>query len=207
MTIATYAELIAEVPLWLRRTDLTARIPGFVLMTEAALNRGVRARRRIGRATATINGEFEALPANFGGPRSFKLTTGNQPELRYISPEAMATVKDMETTTSTGEPKAYSVVGDEFEFYPVPAGDYAARLTYLRKLTPLAEGVPANWLLTDHPDVYLAGCLWHGFAFLKNDLATQWEAKFNALIEEINGASVMESMGGVLNPNPSMNVV
>lgn len=201
--IATYSDLLAELTLWLRRPDQTARIPGFVFLTEAAFNRNVRARRKIGRASATISTEFAAVPTNYAGPRTFKLTTGNQPEVRYVSNEQMALLKDAQPTTCTGAPAYYTTVGDEFEFYPVPDAAYTAQLSFYSKIPDLATN-STNWLLSDHPDAYMAGGLWQGFAYLKNaDLATQWEAKFMSLVDEINTASIGESMGGVLTMMPS----
>lgn len=201
--IATYIDLLAELALWLRRPDQTARIPGFVVLTEAAFNRNIRARRKISRASATISTEFAAVPTNFGGPRTFKLTSGDQPELRFVSPEQMALLKDEQVITCSGTPRYYSMVGDEFEFYPVPDAAYTAALSFYSKIPDLATN-STNWLLSDHPDAYMAGGLWQGFAYLKSaDLATQWEAKFMSLIDEINSASINESMGGVLTMLPS----
>jgi hypothetical protein len=42
MTIATYAELVSEMGDWLNRTDLTAKIPTFVRLFEARMNRRLR---------------------------------------------------------------------------------------------------------------------------------------------------------------------
>jgi hypothetical protein len=44
MAITTYAELQAAAANWLVRGDLTARIPEFITLAEARLNRVLRAR-------------------------------------------------------------------------------------------------------------------------------------------------------------------
>lgn len=208
MTFANRSELVTEVEARLRRPDQTARTGGFIRLAEAEMNRKVRARRKVVRAAAIISDEFSAVPDDFGGARTYKMTGASQPELRFLSPEAMAQAKDGWVSVETGQPVAYAIVGDEFEYFPVPDGEYTGILTYYSKLPALVEPTDSNWLLADHPDAYLAGALWHGFAHLKNaDLASQWKGVFDAAIEEINAASVMESMGGMLNPTPNMSVV
>jgi hypothetical protein len=42
MTIATYTELVSEMGDWLNRADLTAKIPTFVRLFEARMNRRLR---------------------------------------------------------------------------------------------------------------------------------------------------------------------
>ena len=70
MAITTYAELQAAAANWLVRGDLTARIPEFITLAEARLNRVLRARLAEVEAslTTTPGARTLALPSGFSEP-------------------------------------------------------------------------------------------------------------------------------------------
>ena len=64
-TIGNYDDLVAMVGNWLDRDDLTDRIPEFVALLEARLNRLLRTVMQETPATWAITGEEYALPDDF----------------------------------------------------------------------------------------------------------------------------------------------
>lgn len=63
--MTTWAQLQADFPAWAKRTDLAARLPGFVALAESRFNRRLRVRQQEESFSGTIdaNGEL-ALPAS-----------------------------------------------------------------------------------------------------------------------------------------------
>ena len=155
MAFDTYSDLLAEVATRLGRPDLAPEIPGYVALAEARLRRVLRTRNMVARASAVLDGPFSAVPGDFAGVVSFRLSGPEATELESAAPAEFALRAD----GSTGRPRLYAVIGGEFAFHPAPDGDCAAELTYRRKLPPLSDGEPRNWLLTEHPDAYLYGAL------------------------------------------------
>lgn len=201
----TYTGLAATLVNFLHRSDLVAKIPDYVTLAEAEMNRAINVRRQISRSMATISTEFANLPADFSGIRTFRLTTGTNPELFNISPEQMADKKDRNPTV--GQPQYYSITGQEFEFYPVPDGDYTAMISYYQGLPGLvANGT--NWLIVTYPDVYVKGALKYAFTDIKDDdRAAAADSQFQAAMGAVNDQSIFESFGGSLQSSPSGMVI
>ena len=58
---ATYTELVAEIEAYLKRTDYTVRIPTFLALTEARLNRLLDDPEMEVRATSIGTGQYLSL--------------------------------------------------------------------------------------------------------------------------------------------------
>ena len=97
MAIGTYAELQTAVANWLDRGDLTARIPEFIDLTEARMNRVLRLQLMVNVDTTTLGGASTlvagtrdyALPSGYLQMMDFVLTTDPITSLSYITPENM----------------------------------------------------------------------------------------------------------------------
>lgn len=173
MALDTYSGLKATVADFLNRTDLTAAIPGFITLAEAQINRRMMkdgpVRQMMARADATIDDEYVAVPTDFLGTRAIYMTDADPAYLlQYLDPEKMIDIKSR-TVTPSGPPKNFSVVGSEFQFYPWAGGSYAGELTYWQKIPALSDTATSNWLLTDHPDIYLYAALLQSAPYLKDD--------------------------------------
>lgn len=171
MAITTYAELQTAAANWLGRADLTSRIPEFIVLFEAKFNRTMRVLEQEKRnATFSITGEYVAVPTDFIELRSMHLTTDPKRPLRLMPPDTQVDAYN----SGTGIPIFVSVTGHTtidgtkaFRFAPVPDATYTAVLTYYARLSALSGAV--NWLLTNHPDVYLYGTLLEASAFVQDD--------------------------------------
>jgi len=182
MAITSYTELQAAVANWLDRDDLAARIPEFVALAEAQMNRLLRSRGATGRSTATVSTEFSALPADFAQAISLRVRTASDwDELSPVDQDTMSGYP-----AATGSPRLYSVVGGELRLYPAPDADHTVEMTYFSKVPALGAANAANWVLASHPDAYLYGTLVHSAPLLRDaEILGTWKALSDAAIEQI----------------------
>lgn len=202
---ADRSELIAFVTADTHRSDLSASMTTFLALGEADINAALTVRPMIERWSVTIDAEFLAFPTDFAGARTLRLTGGTRRRVRYLTPDQMATLKGSESVAQAGEPQYFTVLGDEFEFYPDPDGEYAATLTGFLAVTALTSDSSTNWLLAKHPGVYVAAMKRHIYRRARNaeeraladdDLATQ--------IDLIHRKGLAESYADDLTPSAGM---
>jgi hypothetical protein len=188
MALTTYNELKSSVADWLNRTDLTAVVPDFISLAEAQIERTLRTRQMIVRATAAIDTEYSAVPADFLETKSIKLNTNPVTALAFDSIDAMDLMKSTRYL-SPGKPQYFSIVGGQIRVLPVPDNSYTAELTYYAKLTKLSSTVSSNWLLASSPDVYLYGSLMQASPYLKDDARIPvWSSMYTSALEAIQVA-------------------
>ena len=184
MSISTYSELKTAVANFLARTDLTTQIPDFIQLAEARMSRELETRSQEKRATATLtaNDEFVALPTDLREVREVKLNTSPNTVLEYRSPTAL----DSQFSGAGGKPLAYSIIGDEIKFRPIPDSAYTAEIIYIGSLSALSDTNTTNNILSRHPDAYLSGALAEAYVYLMDDTRAQlYDTKFGRAIEEI----------------------
>ena len=165
MALSTYSELKTSIANFLNRSDLTTEIQDdFIKLTEADFNSKLRVRKMIAQSTLTIDSETEALPTGFLQVRDFYILSGSTKyPLRYMTPSQMDQVKG---TSVTGIPQAYTILGDTFRFTPKPDSSYTSYINYYKKFDALSDSNTTNFILTDHPAIYLYGSLFHAANFL-----------------------------------------
>lgn len=159
MTIATYAELVTEIEAYLDRSDYTARIPTFIRLTEARLNRLLDDPDMEVRATAAATGQYTTLPADF--KRLIGISTGGPYyNLKQVSGSAITSLDQ----TNVGDPRYYALVDGSISFAPINS-TVPMTMLYAQTIPALTEAAPSNWLLTRAPDVYLYGALMQAHMF------------------------------------------
>ena len=85
-----------------------------------------------------------------------------------------------------GQPRYFTVFGDEIELAPTPDAAYTIEMVYRRTIPPLAANDP-NWLLTLAPDLYLYGALLESAPYIKEDGRIQtWGLGFSSALNELN---------------------
>jgi len=183
MAITTYAELQAAAANWLVRADLTARIPEFIVLAEARLNRVLRARLAETEAalTATVGMRTVALPAGFSEALMLWIVRA---EGRTALPFLEASL--IGASSLWGEPGAWTLDGGMVAFDRPCDQAYALTLRMLVAFA-LSDAAPANALLAEAPDVYLFATLCEAGPFLRDmELAGAYEAKLDRAIAELN---------------------
>ena len=187
MALSTYTELKTTIANWLNRSDLTSEISDdFIVLTEADLNAKLRIRQMHAQTTITINAETETVPTGFLQVRDFYiLSNGQKFPMTFISPAQMDSVK---ASSTTGVPSSYTILGSTFRFAPRPDSTYSGVLNYYKKFDPLTSINQTNYVLTDHPAVYLYGSLFHAANFLGGfdpNQVQQWSQMYQTALERI----------------------
>ena len=187
MALTNYTTLKASIANWLNRSDLTDEIADdFIVLTEADFNSKLRVRKMIAQSTITIDSETESIPTGFLQVRDFYILSGSTKyPLRYMTPSQMDQVKG---TSVTGIPQAYTILGDTFRFTPKPDSSYSGYLNYYKKFDALSSTNATNFILTDHPAIYLYGSLFHAANFLGGYNPQQvqtWQQMYATALERL----------------------
>ena len=199
MSFDTYAGLKTEIANLIDRTDLTAKIPGWITMAEASMNRVLKTRQMIERVTITASGASYPIPAGFAGAKSFRGPTG--------TPMVFEPIEAFDARTDiTGTPTHFSVAGDRFLFNPIPGSATSLTLLYRRRLDALGSVNATNWLLEENPDAYLYGAAVHSAPYLAEDeRIAVWQGLFQAAIRDINADALTQNMGATLQTASGIN--
>lgn len=183
MAIGTYQELLDAGANWLHRTDLTARMPEFVSLAEAKMNRLLKTAEMETSTTLTAAASV-ALPTGFVQARRLRLNDGGV----YTDMQLVSLTPSLNNGQG-GTPQVASIQGSNLIPRPPPAAgtSYTFALDYLAKFTPLSASAPTNWILTNHPDAYLYGMLSHSAPFLGADARLSvWAQLFLDALDDIN---------------------
>ena len=202
MALSTYSELKSAIANWLNRTDLTDEIADdFIKLTEADFNAKLRIRPMEQIDTITIDSETETVPTGFIAVRSFYILSSSvKYPLEYITPANMFETRG---GSRTGKPRAYTIESDNetetFRFGPSPDTSYTGYLSYYKAISALSVSNTSNWMLANHPAVYLYGSLYHAANFLGGIDQTQlgqWLQMYSTALERCENNDRQDSYGG-----------
>ena len=185
MAITDYASLQASVANWLHRSDLTSVIPDLVAMAESRINRTLKMRVM----------ETEVPLPFAAGDRAVQLPTGFiEPLAVWYAPNATTPrtallfklPQDIPVSVASAMPRYWTVDGGNVALdAPLADGSYIITMRY-RQSFALSASSPTNWLLTNHPDLYLFGALLESAPFIKDDDRTVlWQDRFDRALNEI----------------------
>ena len=200
MALSTYTELKDAIADWLDRSDLTARIPDFIALAEARINRELRIRPMEVRSImyTTSGQKYFNLPGGYIQMRNIQLNTNPTQPLEYITPEMLDRLYGSNTT---GKPKAYTLIGDEIQLSPIPDSAYELEMAFYEKFTSLGDGtsgtVTSNWLTKNAPDILLYGALMEAEPFIKNDeRVAVWLNGYGNAIDKLQKADQRDRHSG-----------
>jgi hypothetical protein len=200
MALSTYGELKTSVAAWMARADLTTTIPDFVTLCHKQLMRDLRGHLRLQkRDTAfSVTSEYVACPTDFLELVSMHCNSSN--------PKFAVQFMDSDTGTNryqaiAGVPAYVSLVGsasnvENFKFSPPPSGTYTMTLEYYASLPFFASDAATNWILTDHPDLYLYGSLVQGSGYLEKPMIDRAKAGYDMALGSCMGAGRRTRWGG-----------
>jgi|TARA_R110000824_G_scaffold92368_5_gene224176 hypothetical protein len=166
MALSTYTEVKTAIANWLNRSDLTTEISDdFIKLVEAEYNSKLRIKAMLtSDSSFSITGETVAVPTGFLQIRDFYIVSGSAKySLTYMPPTQMDQIKGGSTS---GRPTVYTILGSNFRFAPTPDATYTATLNYYKAIDALSGSTATNYILTNHPGVYLYGSLYHAANFL-----------------------------------------
>ncbi len=180
-----YSELKTNIADYLNRSDLTSQIDIFIDTTEAELNRKVRDKDMIKRATATADAQYLTLPDDWLEVINVEIQSGDFSPLLQQSMESLDVFRKA-NDDSSGQPKYFAIVDGTLELAPTPDTSYTLQLTYYGKITALSDSNTSNFVLASHPDVYLYGALKQASIYLmEDDRVALFTSQFEKALEEM----------------------
>lgn len=183
MALSTYSELQATALDVIGRTGdaaLTAYAPVAVLLAEAKINRKLRVMEMEANATGSSTNGVIALPTDFAGWR--RVEASPYGPLQFQEPDYLAA---RYPAGEGGIPTFFTIQGTNLITYPAYTGDVS--LDYYQRIPALSDTAPTNWVLTNHPDIYLFLTLSELNAYAKDaEAALMWNQRGITAVEEVN---------------------
>lgn len=188
MAFTNYSDFKSTVSSYLARSDLDSMIPAFITMAELRLSRDLRIRSNLKVVTtATVAGDATVqIPDDFNQIRDLHLETNPISVLKYQTPSIF--YRNAKPST-IGQPRFYTILGNEFQFSPVPDGAYTLQMLYYAVPTPLSDLNPTNLWLSNCPDLLLYATLGEAEPYLMNDqrIAT-WAALYQKGVDSLTAS-------------------
>ena len=200
MAITTYSELKSAVTNWMTRGDVASQAAECISLAEAGLNREL----------SPI--ETDATLAGVVDSRSIDISA-----LSMVEPIALflaqsgydeVELKPMDDGTfpyvvTSGYPRIWAIDGTNIDFDRPLDTAYPFRFRYRQRFA-LSDAAPTNWLLTNHPDVYLAATLVWGGVFIQDDpAASRWVSLLNSALPSVRNI-IVQSRRGTLSVDPAL---
>lgn len=182
--IQNYADLTSAINKWMDRDDLGDEMGTFTRLVESEINRRLsrnRVRPSLNTASYTTDGD---LPVRYlTAVDMIMIRDGYNYRLEEIDISKAALIKARNQDLEQPDYLNYAVIGNKIEFIPALKGGDQVVFTYIEQLQPLNEVQTQNWMLNNHPDVYLYGCLAHAAAYEVDDgRGGQWLSLFDDLL-------------------------
>lgn len=183
-----YTALQNAVKGWLfDRDDLDDRIPEFIALAESELNRRLRTRQMVNRSRIVADDRYVALPSDWRNAWNIQRVSDDKP-LEYKSPVELDRWRQQENW-GIDEPIFYTLFGDTLELAPAPTTEDTVEIEmiYFASVPALSDANTDNWLLQEHPDLYLYGALKHTAPFLLDDERLPvWDNLFETALATAN---------------------
>jgi hypothetical protein len=190
--VTTYSGLVASVQSWLNRSDLTAKVPDFIALLEARLNRELRVPDMEEVTTLVLTDGAVDLPTDFLEARHLYINGATDYDL---TPKPLSVFRSLYPTMTGCHPTIYAVADGQITV--APSSDDTLTLHYYQKLNPLSADNETNWLIVSHPDVYLWGALVMAEAFLWDDERVPgWKSLWDEAIGSLEKHGTKKRNGG-----------
>lgn len=201
-TITDYDSLVTAATEYLARdqdTTLIARIPTFIQLGEAKLNRVLLHPSMETRSTTTVDTgsdepEFISLPSDFQSMRRVRLSSvTGKPRLSFMSQTQIDDYRYSIDNVSD-QPIYFAITGNELELAPTPNEDYTIEMVYRANIPALSASNTTNWLLTLAPDLYLYATLLESAPYMKDDgRIAVWGMAFQTVLDQLNTHGMRQS--------------
>lgn len=205
--ITTYATLQTEVLGFVGHTgdtDLTAALPTLIQLAEGELKDDIRARKMTCSGTFTIRQDGETLPEYYG-----EMDSWYHDGPTYYGPIEICTLEQLADFKArigdTGVPQyaALTLDGERVFFAPEPDATYITRMAFKMTITNLSGTNTTNWLLEDHPQVYLYAVARQVGKWLKDrEMSAEYEQELEKLLDKMYISGSRKQFSGRLKGRP-----
>jgi len=187
MAITSYGTLKTAIASRIDRADQTTAIEDAIDAATMRLTRDLRVYDQEARSNNTLESEWTTMPSDFNGVRLVRTQSGDL--LEYHTPESFQR-KVMQGATPN--PPIYTIEDAQIRVLPAPSEDSPlnVQIVYHQKLPELSDSLDTNWLLTDHPDIYLAASMVEILLHLRDEeRAMVWEQRLQQMLVQAIVAS------------------
>lgn len=189
MSISNFGELKTAVETWRERIgadEILGNAADFIRLGEANLSRKLKLKNSWVNTplTGTVDSRNLTLPLDFAQPRWLKMLVGST----YVALKKQSS-EDMFYIASSGTPFGWTINGLNIELdRPASSGYLSYQFRYRQRFALADSALPSdtNWLLTYHPDIYLAAVLlWSGLLIKDADIQI-WKPILMQGIRDLN---------------------
>jgi hypothetical protein len=188
MAITNYSELQTSITKWLSRTgdtNLATLGVDFIMLAEAKFNRGFRTRNMETATSLTPTAGVCTLPVDYLELRRIYIDTDTPIELEYLTPENFYLKYPIMSNDGVSPSRYYTIEGSSVILSESTTSNNI-KILYYQKIPALSISNTTNWLLTAHPDLYLAESLSEAYDVIKNEaLAQKWLNKSMLIGQQI----------------------
>ncbi len=156
--------LLTEFEAYIKRSFNIDRQDTFIQLSELRIQRDLRARENLVKATLIPVTNLIDLPADFIDLRELSAKNGN----RVVVLSSVGRHRLSIATSQTGFPVVYSIMGNQVEVGPITIPPEFT-LWYWQKQAPLLTTTNTNTLLTAYPYVWLYAMLIEGAVYIQDD--------------------------------------
>lgn len=192
--ITSYSTLVSAIEDRMNDTALDSYVDEFIQMAEAMFNRRLNCIDMEGTATIASDNDLP-LPTDYKGSMTIRIGNDKAP-LKQLGPDDF----QEKWRDTTGEPENFAIFGGIIHLGPDPGStSYTVTMTYLRTLTALSSTNTSNWLLEQHPDLYLYGSLLHAeFRGWNDERLPLINSAVEQMIAEINVHDARKRRGNLI---------
>lgn len=193
MTLATKAELRADVGNWLNRSsdaDFLARFDSFLALAEGDFGTKLKSKVNERRLTAPLNEQWEANPAGSQAIKSISILSNGAYQssgpLEFLSYQEAIRLYG---SNAAGQVCAYTKVGTQIGFFPAPSTTSTITfeiIAYVRP-DPLVAEDSDNEILLTYPSIYLYGVLLQAAPYYgREEDLVRWGQLYGQAIADAN---------------------
>lgn len=201
MALATYSDLQGQVSNWMANSGMTAQAADLITLGEAHLNRELPAVQTDVTLTGTLdNRRIDVSAHSVVSPLALYLIDPSTSDETEITQKADGTFPH---TNTSDTPSIWAMDGENIDFDCPLDVAYTFRFR-IRQRYALSDTATTNWLLTNHPDVYLAAVLvWSGLYKRNSGIATDFASVLREGIRSIKNV-IMEQNRALLTIDPAL---
>lgn len=199
MAIATYSDLKTAITTWMARAELSGEAADFITLAEARLNRELRGLDVDAALTGVIgSSDLDCTAISINEPVTlFLVDTAGDVELVQRSKGTMP------IASANARPSEWAMNGSNISLNAPCDEAYTFRLVYAPRFS-LSDSQPTNWLLDEHPDIYLAASILWGHGYVQNfPQAAIWQSVLEQGIPSIRHHNAKDRRG-ILKTDPGL---
>jgi hypothetical protein len=193
MAISTRDELVDVVQDYLVGHTLSdAVVQTQIALAEADINRNLRHRRMMTSATADLGDDISVtVPSDW--LEAIRVTLDDD----ILHPITLDQAEFQQNIRDGATPRFYTISGDQIMIIPEPTAGGAVQMHYFAAVPALADDNPDNWLLLNHPDLYLYATLSMAATYIADpQRGAMWRAEALRIMDELRSETMASRYSG-----------